>query len=378
MDIGLILNLVLAAIAIALFLQFVSNKKHFQVEIKSYEDYLQDEIDKRKEVEMRYQDELNNLKNSTNVQPQNSQPQNLEQQEDIKSIVESLMFAVDDLRKGKEEELKIRLEAEKQVELAMQKAKDVQRRIDDWKVIQEANLQDATDSIVKVGNDLYGKMITSYRAESEMIRNKVDETVRDIHDYLEKIIKQVQFLNMHNVDTQKAVSAAIGMNSEAVNVNHQSRNLENILKSSNLQPTVNYFMHHNLPEEVKKSVLCEAMVALNKENAVIIDIKSTKFFLELFSGRARKDINAEVAFKQKIDRYLAYLTNPKYRSNIINYFSKQQIILPTAQHSLIMLVPSEKEVREFKKLGDKYVKVIEDNNIVLHSLKSVSDLILGE
>ena len=32
-----------------------------------YEDYLQDEIDKRKEVEMRYQDELNNLKNYVKI-----------------------------------------------------------------------------------------------------------------------------------------------------------------------------------------------------------------------------------------------------------------------------------------------------------------------
>ncbi len=371
MNSGLLINLVLTAIAVTFFLQFLSNKKQAKNELKNYEDRLRDEIEKRKEVELHYQSEMSNLKNAI-------PPVDPNEKEDIKVIIDSLLADVDSLRKEKDEELKMRLEAEKQIDLALQKTKDVQRRIDDWKIIQEANLQDATDSIVKVGNDLYDRLIVNHKAESETIRNKVDDTVKNIYDYLEKIVKQVQFLNVHNIDGHKAVSVAIGMNSEAININHQSRNLEDILKSAHLQPAIDYFMHHNLPDEVKKSVLCETMIALDKSSSIIVDIKSAKYFLELFSGRSRQEADVEVNFKQKIDRYLAYLTNPKYRSNILNYFARQQIILPTAQNSLIMLVPSDKEVEEFKNLGDKYTKILADNNINLHSLKSFSNLIFGE
>ncbi|MES2677083.1 MAG: hypothetical protein V4612_02040 [Pseudomonadota bacterium] len=371
MNSGLLINLVLAAIAITFFFQFLSNKKHAQNQLKEYEDHLKDELEKHKETQLQYQAEINNLKTAIPAVDPNKT-------EDIKVVIDSLWADVEKLRKEKDEELKMRLEAEKQIDLALQKTKDVQRRIDDWKIIQEANLQDATDSIVKVGNDLYDRLIINHRAESETIRNKVDDTVKNIYEYLEKIVKQVQFLNVHNIDSQKAVSAAIGMNSDAVNINHQSRNLEDILKSAHLQPAIDYFMHHNLPEEVKKSVLCETMIALDKNSAIIVDIKSAKFFLELFSGRTRQDPAVETNFQQRIDRYLTYLTNPKYRSNIINYFSKQQIIVPTAQNTLIMLVPSEKEVEEFKKLGAKYIKTLADNNINLHSLKSFSNLIFGE
>ena len=134
----------------------------------------------------------------------------------------------------------------------------------------------------------------------------------------------------------------------------------------------------SLHTQLKKLVLCETMIAIDKSNAIIVDVKSAKFFIELFAGRAKGNIDAEVIFKQKIDRYLSYLNNPKYTSNVINYFSKQKILSPEAQSSLIMLVPSEKEVEEFEKLGSIYIEMLEDCGINLHSLESFSNLIFGE
>ena len=68
----------------------------------------------------------------------------------------------------------------------------------------------------------------------------------------------------------------------------------------------------------------------------------------------------------------------KYRFNILSYFSKQKIISFSAEYSLIMLAPSQKEVDEFNKLGNEYLGALEKNHINLHSLKSFSDLIFGE
>jgi hypothetical protein len=356
--ISLLINLVLAATSIALFLQFLSNKKQAELQSRNYQEQLKTEIDKRTEIESHNQQENNGS--------------------DVKSAVNSLVVEVENLRKEKDQELQNRLEAEKQIDLALQKTADVQKRIDDWKIIQEANLKDATDAISQVGNDLYDRLIEDYRQESETIRNKVDDTVKNISDYLEKIVKQVQFLNVHNVDSGGAVNAAISINSEAININNISRNLEDILKSAHLQPSIDYFMNHTLPEEVKKSVLCETMITLDKESAIIVDIKAAKYFLELFSGRAREDDDVEEIFQQKMDRYLVYLTNPKYRSNVINYFAKQNVISSNVNSTLVMLVPSEKEAIEFENLGDQYLQTLQDNNISLHSLKSFSDLVLGE
>jgi hypothetical protein len=375
MTTALIINLIFAAIAIAFFLHFLSGRKNAQIHMQHYEEQLADEIEKRKESEVKYQAQIQSLK--TNATQTNATAQ-LSGSEESKSAVDSLVAEVANLRKEKDQELQSRLEAEKQIALALQKTNDIQVRIDDWKTIQEANLKDANDMIVKVGNDLYGRLIADYHAESELIRNKVDDTIKNVHEYLERIVKQVQFLNVHNVDTNKAVNAAISINNDEVNINHSSRNLEDVLRSAHLQPDIDYFMHHNLPEEVRKSVLCETMIIINPENIIAVDIKSARFFLELFAGRARDDETAENEFPQKMDRYLAYLANKKYRSNIISYFSRQQIISPDANISLIMLVPTQKEVEAFEELGDEYIQILADNNINLHSLKSLSNLIFGE
>jgi len=370
MTTALIINIIFAAIAVAFFLQFLSSRKSTQIHNQHYEEQLASEIEKRKESEAQYQYQIKSLKESIPPQVVGGEESHL--------TVDSLVAEVSNLRKEKDEEIKSRLEAEKQIELAVQKTNDVKERIEDWKIIQEANLKDANNVIVKVGNDLYERLIADYHAESEIIRNKVDDTVKNIHEYLEKIVKQVQFLNVHNVDTNRAFNAAISINNDEVNINHSSRNLEDVLRSAHLQPGIDYFMHHNLPEEVKKSVLCESMVMIDQNNIIIVDIKSARFFLELFSGRAREDGLVEEEFPRKMDRYLTYLTNKKYRSNIINYFSRQQIINPDANGSLVMLVPTEKEVKEFEDLGDEYMQILEDNNINLHSLKSLSNLIFGE
>ena len=81
-------------------------------------------------------------------------------------------------------------------------------------------------------------------------------------------------------------------------------------------------------------------------------------------------------FQKKIERYLSYLSNPKYKSNIVNYFSSHSLIPKEINTYLIMLVPTEKEISEFLSLGEVYQNLLKDNKISLHSLQTLSDFIL--
>lgn len=348
MEVGLLINFILAAIVIAFFIQLLVQKKHAQSEIRSQENHLTREIESYKKLELQYQNEINLLKTASSA---------------IKEI--------ENLRKEKESETKLRVEAEKQVELALQKNEDVQKEIEDWKNIQESNLQDATDAIEKMGDDLYENLAEHQRSENEELISKFEEKIKDVYEYLAKIDQQLQHI-LHKNPTPENTKNSIA---EDDVVATSQKLLENVLKAADLKPEVDYFMKHNLPEMAKKSVPCEAMIVLNQDSAVIIDIKSTKFFAELFLSRKKNLANADDLFRQKIDRYLAYLTNPKYQSNIIKYFSKNGVIASDIQHVLIMLVPSQNEIDEFNKLGDDYLKILDDNHILLHSLKSFEEII---
>lgn len=373
MDSGLIINLVLAAISVAFLIQLLTQRKQFKAELSHHQEQIKNELDKRAELDLKYQNEINLLKNEKKSE-QESQKITLPPQPhpDSKATLDALLLNLENLRKEKDQELAFRLEAEKQIDLALNKTTEVQKRIEDWRLLQEANLQDAYDSMMQVGEDLYSRLIESYRAEGEAIKNQIDNTAKNIYEHLDKIINQGSHTNINNDDN----SVAIGV--DLSGIDQYSRNLEDLLKSAQLQPNVSYFMQHSLPEEIKKSVLCEALVVFSKDKIMIIDSKSLKFFLELASNRSKNIADADNVFVQKIERYLAYLTNPKYQSNIINYFAKNQIIVADAKVDLVMLAPTEREVGEFKKLDQKYQQILKDNNISLHSLRSLSNVVLNK
>lgn len=365
MEGSLLINFILAAIAVAFFVQLLIQKKHFKVGIEACEDHLESEVEKYKKLELQYQSEINSLKST---KQQNSQPDN-------SVLTPTTLLEIENLRKEKESELKLRLEAEKQVELALQKNDEMQKKIEDWKILQETSLKDATNTITKVGDDLYEKLAEHQKNETDLMMEKMGEAINNVNSHLEKINQQIQSASTKSVDTPKIDNIPAKVENDTVITNQKL--LEDILKSAHLQLNTDYFMKYNLPESAKKSVPCEALIVLSPESAIIVDIKSSKFFAELALGMVQNIVDAKTAFKQKIDRYLAYLTNPKYQSNIVNYFSKNGIISPDIDHVIIMLVPTQSEIDEFHKLGDNYLKVLDDNHILLHSLSSFEKIISG-
>ncbi len=112
MNIALIVNFILAAIAVGIFLKFLSDRKSARIHMEHYEDELHSEIAKRKEIELQYQNQIQSLKNNTRANI-TSQPAN---NAEAKSMVDSLVLEINKLRTEKEQELKSRLEAEKQID----------------------------------------------------------------------------------------------------------------------------------------------------------------------------------------------------------------------------------------------------------------------
>jgi len=369
--------LILAATTLTFFIKLVRFKKAVEKEFDDYEEKLDEEVSKRKEAESKYQSHIHLLKNSEEKIHDKGHSSNNEPNNTNNKVVESLLFELENLHKEKDEELKLRLEAEKQIELAIQKTSDVGQRIEDWKNLQEANLKDATDAIMKVGNDLYQRLIKSHKVETEEMQNRINQTINNVSAYLEKIVNQIQFLNNNNIDSKLAVKAAISINRDS-KFNHDESNytLEEILQSAGLQLGSNYYPQELIPEEVRKSVPCESFVILNDQECLIIDTKSLKFFGELHENKAKNNPEAVNIFQKKIERYLSYLSNPKYKNNIINYFSSHSLISKNINSNLIMLVPTDNEISEFLNLGEFYQDFLKENNIELHNFHTLSNFIL--
>jgi len=349
-----LLNIVLAIFALAALVAFIKKNR---------------EIANIKKIKSEYKNKISDLESDLSLESEIKE-------DEVKFA--ALVEEIDQIRKEKEEEITLRLETEKEIQLALQKTEDVEQRIDDWKVIQEANMEDSVSAMRNIGHELLEELMLSHKNESENLRHSVEETVRNVYEYLEKIARQVQFLNAHNVDGHKAVSAAIGIhyNQDAVNINQHSKNLENILKSAHCEPGIDYFMRYKFSDEAKKSVLCEALFVVENDDLLIVDIRAIRFFVQYFAAVHKKDPAAKKTLKEKMDRYFSYLTNPKYRNNIVGYFAKQGIVKRDAQSSIIMLLPGSRDVKLFSSLGVKYQRALEEHDISVVSMREFSNLVL--
>lgn len=381
----LIAIVILAATSLIFFFRYIHLKNSIDAEFNAYEDRLEAEKLKSRQLESQYQNQIQSLKTATTNETAVTSNNNND----------ALLAEIELLRKEKAEEFKLRLEAEKQVELALQKTSNVDQKIEDWKKLQESNLKDALNTITKVGNDLYEKLISNHKYETEETRHLLVSAVEDSIGRLNlsapETLHDDHFVSDHNetnfaeepattntvIDTPPQPISPNFKNNKNIRFDHDEHHytIEEVLQSAGFEPGVNYYPHHYIPLEVRKSVPCESFIILDENNCLIVDTKSLRFFKELYEEKNAKNPDAMSNFKHKIDRYLSYLSNPKYQINIINYFSSHNIVKKDIDPTLIMLVPTHEEVDEFLSLGEGYKNFLEDYRIQLHSLDSISDLI---
>ncbi len=261
--------------------------------------------------------------------------------------VEALLREIDEIRKEKEIEVKIRLGAEKQVELALQKTGEISARMKDWSLVQDAAMKDSKDAILKVGNDLYKKLSDSYKVEVETNKNLIGKISKNISDFFDKI-------------SAGGVVANVGSVAGAVNVKKSSAethpedaskkliaDLVFTMKATGSLANKDYFLPANFDEQKAKLLLCE-VAFINAEKLYIIDFKACNYFAEFNQQKDRDKSSAETVLKQKLDKYLAYLGNPKYLDSVLKALSSTKSKFN--KNIITIILPSRDEVKIFREM----------------------------
>jgi len=287
--------------------------------------------------------------------------------------IQSLLTEIDELRKEKENEVKLRLNAEKQIELTMQKVEELQKRIDDWRVMQDAVMRDSKDAMFKIGNDLFRKLNDSYKQEVETNKNLIGRVSKTVSEFFDKFSVGQQ--------TQKKPANL----SESASENHHEEqhhvaddttkklisDLVEIMKAGGHMVSKNYFMPANFDEQKAKLMLCEmAFVASGKLH--IFDFKACRYLVEYNQLAAKNKVMAQNTLKQKLDKYLAYLSNPKYRDSIVKVmkasraqFEKDAITIVVPSIADLQIIKEIRYYEKARKLGLDVLEFDEVNNIVL-------------
>ncbi len=286
--------------------------------------------------------------------------------------IEKLLHEINELRKGKEGEIRLRFEAEKQIEMALQKNTEIQKRMQDWSIVQDAVMKDSKDAIVKMGNDLYRKMNETYKNEIETNKNLLGRVSKNITEFFDKITALREAAPVARVEKKTATISAKKA-TESVVVENPAKQLVSDLvqtmKAAGYLVNKDYFLPANFDEQKAKLMFCE--VAFIKSGKLyIVDFKAG-LYLEEYKKTKNKTA-AESNLKLKLDKYLAYLGNVKYRESILKVMSLTKAKYD--KNSIVIVVPSKQELQILKEIGyyEKARKVASEvidfdgvNNLVL-------------
>ena len=284
--------------------------------------------------------------------------------------IQTLMDEVSELRKDKENEIKLRLNAEKQIELTLQKMQSLEKRMEDWKVVQDAVMRDSKDAIVKLGNDLFKKLNDSYKQEVETNRNligRVSKTVTDFFDNFKTPAKTAP-------EIAKSATPEVA-EAEAPKVENKTKelvaDLVETMKASGHLANKDYFLPTNFDENKAKLMLCEIAFAKN-QILYIVDFKACAYLAEFDQLKNSNKTAAQNQLKQRLDKYFNYLGDPKYRGSIDKAMSTTKVNFSKAL--VVIALPSSVELQAIKeinyrdkaqKLGLEFMDLDAINNVIL-------------
>lgn len=286
-----------------------------------------------------------------------------------KQHLEALLQKIDEFKKERENEIKLRFEAEKQVELALQKTDDVQKRLQDWKVIQDAVMKDAQVAIEKMGGELYQKLSDNYKVEIETNKTILSSATKNISEFVEKYSAEQQQKSRAEMVEKKSI------NQSTINdlIKKSVLDLVEMLKIGGKLLGQDYFLPLAFDEKKSKSFLCD-FAFIDAGKLYIIDFKGYRYFAE-YKISLTQDKNLAVQnLIHHLDKYFAYLSNTKYRDSILKVifstpakFTKNSVVIVLRSKSEIQIIKEIQYYEKARKLGLEITDLGEINNLILQS-----------
>lgn len=288
--------------------------------------------------------------------------------------IQDLLSEIDELRKEKENEIKLRLAAEKQIALTLQNMENLEKRMEDWRATQDAVMRDSKEAIIKVGNDLFKKLNESYKQSIETNKNILGRFAQNIGSFFGKTTIEKQ-KNLTKIAPQKIATQetkkTTKFNFEESGSIKIVDDLIETMKAVGMLANKDYFQPKNLDSELSKMMLCDLAIIKN-ENLYLLDFKSLFAFAEFEKQKASDPNQAKINLISKSDAYLAYLSDPNYFNSIIKSLSKSG--LSFKKSSIVIAVDSASQIQVLKESG--VIKKAQEKGLEMMEIKDINNIIL--
>ncbi len=303
--------------------------------------------------------------------------------------VEDLLREIDELRKNRENDIKLKAELEKQLEITLTQNKDLEKHLIDLKSTQEHIIQDTKEAVAKMGNDLYKKVNDSNKIEIETTKNLMGKAIKLISEYMEKIAKVAVLARSNNNQnknnqSKEEVKTQINSNNEkgeSFSVLPLSKHkiiddLIETMKVSGHLVNKNYFLPANFDSSKSKMLLCE-IVFINSNQLYIIDFKSCDYFEE-FNNKNKEELSQDnnEALNElniKCKSYLKFLKNPQYQKSILSIFTNNKDL--NIEKTFIVAVVASKNDLQIAKTNKIY-ESFQQQNIQMMDFDDVNNIVI--
>lgn len=283
----------------------------------------------------------------------------------LSSEIDRLSTLNKDLQQQYNLEIEAKFMSMQKEALAMQKCQSLEEKIKTWEEQKQQSIEHAKAAIFEVGNKLSNQLIEQHKRESSIQKEETQkhfkQTTENLYKDFSKLSETISNLreqvNVSHNTTDMVYKALLAPNTVG---GLAEITLENILKSSNLLPGIDYQMQYSITDQDKNRLRPDAVIFLPGDNILVIDSKASKFFLELAQA---EDKNLEQEIKQKIKNtmrnHLKSLSSKDYCQAIAIHFNNKKI-----NHiSTVMFLPTETAIERLQDIDKDFISDAWKNNI---------------
>lgn len=259
------------------------------------------------------------------------------------------------------------LELEKAVSFKEAENFALKQIIENKQQTQSDFLKLSQNSISELAIKVSSKLLDDHKRENEEIKKRNDEFVlkssEQINQKIQEVFSKIKSLDDTVKESTKTVDKIkTSLLDPIAGGNLSELTLENLFKAFKLIKDVDYEMQYTVSSSAR-IIRPDAIVNLPNNEAILVDAKSSKFFLEFNDGE-----HAE-ALKKALNSHLDKLIEKDYYSFVT--IEKKKKVLFTA-----MFIPSDVIIEKIKNLDANFFSKAFSNNILPVGPSSMASILM--
>lgn len=283
---------------------------------------------------------------------------------------------MDKLQANCDQMLHYKYQAEKSVELAEQKMAEMERKVTDW----EKNKEETKSVLFDLGNQLSTKLFEEHKKESEKAKEASAENIKKINDQFESIVKSVAAINNDIINSKKQVNIIWKALSSPGDAGQSAEiGLKNSFEAFGMEPNRDFIMQYSVSDESGARMRPDA-IAFIDNNVLIVDSKSSKFFLEMAEakGTDREAIAVE-QLKKSMNERLKSLSTKEYhewvKKSVTQEYNKTGRVGEIRHIFTVMYLPNEGAVEKLYRADAEFARKAIEKNIIIAGPTTLKGLI---